>query len=96
MHVAIVKEYKNLLSNLAKIIDISGYRNDYIAQKMGIKPPNFAVKKKKGTWDIDEVEKLLEIIDNEDVQQFFEIQKIKAAETRNALSAEEFEKQMKW
>jgi len=96
MQLSIVKEYKNLLFNLSKVIDISGYRNDYIAQKIGMKAPNFAVKKKRATWTVDEVEKILITVENEDVRNFLEIQKIKNSETGKALSSEDFEKQMGW
>ncbi len=96
MQIGVVREYKSLLANLSKIIDISGYRNDYIAKKIGMKAPNFAVKKKRASWTVEEVEKILTTVENEDVRNFFEIQKIKYSETGKALSAEEFEKQMGW
>ena len=53
-----VLNYKLLVDNLGNLIAISGYRNDFIAKKMGIKPTTFSVKKQKTTWTIEEVEKL--------------------------------------
>lgn len=96
MQVAAIAAYKNLLLNISNIIDVSGYRNDYIAKKMGMKPPNFAVKKKRASWTIDEVEKIMKIVDNEEVTAFLEMQKIKNSETGKALSAQEFESKMGW
>ncbi len=38
MTLEIVTDYKNLVSNISQLIDISGYRNDDIAKKIGILP----------------------------------------------------------
>ena len=70
MQLQLVSSYKRLLASVADIIDVSGYRHDYIAKKLGIKPQNFSTKKKKASWTPDELEKLLIVIDNEDVENF--------------------------
>ena len=66
-----VLNYKLLVDNLGNLINISGYRNDFIAKKMGIKPTTFSVKKQKTTWTIEEVEKLLSVIENEETEDYF-------------------------
>ena len=43
----IVLNYQMLVNNLGQLIEISGFRNDYLSQKIGLKPANFSVKKQK-------------------------------------------------
>ncbi len=50
MSTSIVTEYKELLRIIPDIIEVSVYRNDFIANKLGMKPQNFAVKKQSGSW----------------------------------------------
>ena len=60
----IVLNYQMLVNNMGQLIEISGFRNDFLSQKIGLKPANFSVKKQKGNWTTDEVLKLLSIIKN--------------------------------
>lgn len=53
---------RNQISNIPKMIDISGYRNDYIAKKLGMKLQRFSVKKQRGSWTLTEVKQLLAIM----------------------------------
>ena len=94
--ISVVREYNAIFQNLSKIIDVSGYRNDYVAKKLGIKPQHFSVKKQRGSWTPQEVEKLLSIIENEDVNDFIEIQLSNSRAVGNTLTADEFEKEMGW
>lgn len=70
--IAAVENYKNLRVSLAHLIDISGYRNDYVAKKIGMRPPHFSVKKTKGNWTEQEVEKIIAVLTqvNEEVNDF--------------------------
>lgn len=96
MQVQIVTTYKRLLANIASIIDVSGYRNDYIAKKLGIKPQSFSVKKKKASWTPDELEKLLAVIDNEDVENFLMLEQMRSMEQEGTMTLEQFKKEMGW
>lgn len=49
MTLEIVSDYKNLISNTNKLIDISGYRNDNIAKRIGVLPKPFSIKKTEGS-----------------------------------------------
>lgn len=40
-----VLNYKILLTHINELINISGYRNDFIAKKLGLKPTTFSMKK---------------------------------------------------
>jgi hypothetical protein len=96
----IVSNYKQLVDNIPQIIDVSGYRNEFIAKQLNIQPTYFSVKKQRGSWSVDDVQRLLDVIMNEHVKNylndFYENILIEKSLTGKALSAEEFEKRMKW
>ena len=96
MQLQIVSNYKRLLANVAAIIDVSGYRHDHIAKKLGIKPQNFSAKKKKANWTPDELEKLLIVIDNEDVENFLLLEQMRNMEMEETITLEQFKKEMGW
>ncbi|MBX9782630.1 MAG: hypothetical protein K2X48_04965 [Chitinophagaceae bacterium] len=96
MQIHAVIQYKNLLQHLASIIDVSGYRHDYIAKKLGIKPQNFSVKKQRVSWTPDEVEKLLSIVANEDVEDYLMLQHMRSLENEETISLDAFKKEMGW
>ena len=96
MQIQAVIQYKNLLSHIADIIEISGYRNDYIAKKLGLKPQNFSVKKQRASWTPDEVEKLLAVVDNEDVEDYLLIEHMRSIKDEETITLDEFKKQMGW
>ena len=68
---AIVENYKQLRENIGSLIQKSGYKNSFIAAKLGIPAPNFSLKKKRGNWTIEEVEKILSIIENEELEDYY-------------------------
>lgn len=97
MLTSIVKNYQLIVNNMGQLIDISGYRNDYLSQKIGLKPANFSLKKQKGNWSVEEVMKLLEIIENDEIEDYMDVVKTKEAASKGKfVSAEEFEKRMGW
>ena len=92
----IVLNYQMLISHMGQLIEISGFRNDYLSQKVGLKPANFSVKKQKGNWTTNEVLKLLSIIENKEVEDYMDALKIKESKKGKFISSDEFEKRMKW
>ncbi len=96
MTLEIISDYKNLISNINKLIDISGYRNDYIAKKIGLLPQTFSVKKKRKSFTVEEVEKIMGVIDNEDVEEFVMLEVLRSRKNDENLSGEEFKKLMGW
>ena len=89
MHLQTVLVYKNLLKHLASLIEVSGYRNDYIAKKLGMKPQNFSSKKQRANWHPDEVEKILTVIDNEDVENYLMLEHMRSLKDEETLTLEE-------
>lgn len=92
----IIHQYQILKAHIANLIAISGYRNDYLAKKMGIKPNNFSVKKQRDTWTEKEIEKLLQFIENEETENYLMLELMRAAKKEETVSYEEFKKQVGW
>lgn len=91
-----VINYKIILKNVNELISISGYRNDYIAKKLGIKPTTFSVKKQRESWTPDEIEKLLSIIKNDETENYYMGLIMESLESDETLSFEEFKKEVDW
>lgn len=96
MATEIVSNYKAIVNNIGQLIDVSGYRNDYIAQKIGLTPVNFATKKKRGTLSVDEIANILNIIENEDVDNFIMLEIMRSRKNEPSITLEELEKEMGW
>ncbi|MCH5599666.1 hypothetical protein [Niabella ginsengisoli] len=92
----VITQYKFLLNSVPELINISGYKNDYIAQKLQMRPAYFSAKKQKGNWTIEEVEKILSTISNKDVQDYLDKTFIKDCFIGDTISSEMFEKKMGW
>lgn len=96
MATEIVSTYKTIVDNIGQLIDVSGYRNDYIARKIGLTPVNFATKKKRGTLSVGEVENILQIIENEDVDNCIMLEVMRSRKDEPVISMEQLEKEMGW
>jgi hypothetical protein len=92
----IASNYKAVVNSISDIIQASGYRNDYIAQKIGLTPANFTLKKKRGTLSVNEVESILRIIENEDVEDFIMMEIMRARQDEPTITLEQLEKEMGW
>lgn len=91
----IANNYSTLLKFLPELIDISGYRNDYLSKKMELSPATFSAKKQRGNWSVDDVIKLISIIENEDVDDFLMLQLLRASKDEETISADAFRKEIK-
>lgn len=94
MGIDIVSNYKKIAMNINTLIDVSGYRNDYIAKKLGIPASSFSVKKSRGSFSVDDIEKIMQVIDNEDVEDFLMLQEMRALKDEETISYEEFLKEI--
>lgn len=91
-----VVNYKILLENVSELINISGYRNDFIAKKLGIKPTTFSIKKQRAKWTPDEVEKLLSIIENDETEDYYLGLIMQNISSDDTLTLKEFKKEVNW
>ncbi len=93
----IVLNYQTLLDSLANLVELSGFGDDYLSHKMGVEPSNFLMKKQTGNWIVTEVLKLLSIIENKEIADYYsDAIKINESENGTFISSGEFEKRMKW
>lgn len=90
----VVDNYKKILDNIASMIEVSGYRQDYISKKLGLKTATFSAKKQKGNWTPEEVGRLLGIIANEDVEDYMLLKFMESIETEETIGYEEFKAEM--
>ncbi|MFN0082387.1 MAG: hypothetical protein ACKVOM_07685 [Ferruginibacter sp.] len=61
----IIVGYQHLTKNLSLFIDKSGYKNVFIAEKIGLLPNHFSVKKQYNFWTGEEIDRILCVIENE-------------------------------
>jgi hypothetical protein len=89
-------EYNAIKNAVAELIEISGYRNDYLAKKVGITQANFSVKKQRNSWTDKEVERLVEVLTgiNEEVEEMLMLKVAKARESEETVSFDEYKKQL--
>lgn len=96
MTAEIVSNYKNLASNIGQLIEVSGYRNDFIAKKIGLQPQTFSVKKGRKSFTVDEIEKIINVIDNEEVEDFMMLEVLRSRKNDENLTNDEFNALMGW
>ncbi|GAB3430285.1 hypothetical protein [Niabella aquatica] len=91
-----IKNYKAIVNAIPQLIEVSGYKNDYIAKKLNMRPGYFSAKKTKGGWSLEEVEKIIETIANKDVENYLDGLLVQFSFPGNTLSSADFEKKMGW
>jgi hypothetical protein len=92
--IEIVLEYQKLRSSMSLLIEKSGYKNAFLAEKIGIPASNFSIKKQRASWTENEVTAILQIIENEEIEDFY-LGKImeNRLEDEEFISMEEFKRQ---
>ncbi len=99
---SIIENYKKIKTAVPQLIEMSGYRNDYLAKKLGMKAANFSVKKQRSNWNEEELDLLLKTLTSNagEVELFLketaEISFIEEKIKGETLTTTEFEKLMKW
>ncbi len=92
----VIENYLLLKKQMNSLIKRSGYRNEFIARKIGMRPDYFAVKKQRGNWSDEEVLKIIKVIESDDVSNHFDEIIIKNCFPGNTIFSEDFEKIMGW
>ena len=87
-----IENYKKIESNVEEIINISGYRNNFIAQKMGMNVSTFNVKKQRCKFTSVEIGKMLDIIYNDELENYFLGMYMEILEDDEVMSEDEFNK----
>lgn len=81
---------------IRQLIKASGYRNDYVSEKLALTPFNFAAKIKGNKFSVEEVKKIILIIKNEKVEDCLMLEVMRARKNDPTISLEQLEKEMKW
>lgn len=94
MNISAITNYKNIVEEMPRIIDLSGYKNEYIARKMEMKPQFFSVKKQRNTFDLAQVEKILSIIFNQDVEDYLLLIELRSRKNDETVTLAEYKKEL--
>ena len=92
----IITNYQTLRQSLASLIDKSGYKNTFIAEKIGMAPNHFYVKKQRATWNEEEMGKILDVIENEELEDYFLGELMKRMKDEETVSFAGLKKEMGW
>lgn len=92
----VFSQYNAIKAAINELIEASGYRNDYLAKKIGISQANFSVKKQRGSWTDKEVENIVNVLTsiNQDVEDIIMLKLAKAHESEATISYEEYKKEV--
>jgi len=94
----VFKEYSAIKDNIASILKASGYRNEYVARKIGLSAANFATKKQRGNWTEKELEKIVEVITepNEDAEDAIILEIMRSRKDEPVVPINEMRKELGW
>ncbi len=92
----IIKNYQILRKSLGALIEKSGYKTSFIAEKIGISPNHFYVKKQRNSWSEEEIDKILNVIENDELEDFFLGQLMDNMQNEETISLDELKKEMAW
>ncbi|MEO6285128.1 MAG: hypothetical protein ABIO93_17160 [Dyadobacter sp.] len=85
-----------LKKNMGTLINKSGYKNAFLAEQIGIPAPTFSVKKQRGSWTEAEMKKILDIIQNEKLEDFFFLELMRAESNEPRYPVSDLKKEMGW
>jgi hypothetical protein len=94
MNIAAINNYKNLVEEMPNIIELSGYKNEYIARKIEMKPQYFSVKKQRNSFNLVEVEKILSVIFNQDVEDYILLLEMRSRKNDETVTLAEYKKEI--
>ncbi|MBE9462849.1 hypothetical protein ACFP1I_15405 [Dyadobacter subterraneus] len=94
--IEVIQNYKELKKNMGNLINKSGYKNSFLAEKIGMQPTLFSVKKQRGNWSDDEMEKILVLIENEELEDYYFGELLREKEKEETINYSEFKREMGW
>lgn len=95
----VIESYKELKRNIPLLIEASGYKDKYIARKIGMPIPNFSAKKRRSNWDEEDIERIVRVVSspNEEVEDILDAIEAKLAMQSEDVSYEEYKLEVaKW
>lgn len=94
-----ILEARDFKSRIEILIELSGYDDNFLAEKTGMNPNLFYAKKGSGNWTEEELEKLLDWVGNEELEDYLLGKMMDEAQKENDaeyLTSEEFKREMGW
>lgn len=94
----VFSELQAIKNNIVGLINVSGYKNEYIARKMGLTAQNFAVKKQRGNWTPDELEKIIDLLTkpNEEVEDLLMVELMRSRKDDETVPFSDVKKEFGW
>lgn len=97
--ISIINQYMAVKNSIPQLLDLSGYRNDYVAKKIGMSASSFAVKKQRKSWTDEDVKSIIEVITkpNEDLEDYIMLEIMRERENEETLTIDDYNKlKSKW
>jgi len=88
----ILQEYRIFKNLFPKLLELSGYKMEYLAERLGITPSAFSMKKKRNSFDLDEMEEVTNIIWNDYLEDKFLAEAMKQSKKEGHLTKAETKK----
>jgi hypothetical protein len=94
---AVIENYNILRKTLPRLLDMSGYRMDYVAEKLGLSKNYFYAKKSKNKFSDEEFEKIIAFIWRDEFRDILDEELVKQRmEQGKTLTSTEFKSKMGW
>ena len=65
----VVENYITIRSSIGKLLKLSGYRTEFVANQMGMDIDSFYLKKKENSFSPEEINRFLEVIKVEEIEE---------------------------
>jgi hypothetical protein len=86
-----IENFIAIKNEIPKLIDLSGFRNDYLAKRLGIRAANFSVKKQRSNWTEIEIKNLIDFLQrSEEVEDYLLLLQMRAADKEETITSTEF------
>ena len=82
----IVQDFKYFHSIFPSLLDESGYKMDFLAKRLGLSPSAFSNKKLRNSFNLDEMQILLEMIWNDYLEDICMSRAIKEGQHESSLT----------
>ena len=85
----VLDDYNEIEKNIPSIISASGYKTQFIAEKLNLPMSTFYFKRKTRTFTPKEVTQIVRLIDDDNVIEKYELELAKSRENDETVSADE-------
>lgn len=92
--IEIIQQYKALKLHFNDILNLSGYRLDFLAKELNMEKNTMSAKKQRNSFTDDEMEKLLTIVWNERIEDKFLHKAMQEAEKDGLMSQDDISKML--